>query len=71
MAIEVNLKKWGNSMAVIVPSEIIEKKALKENEPFFIEIVRKANISNIFGSIKKRKMSGQKFKDLVREGWSK
>ncbi len=58
-------------MAVIVPSEIIEKKALKENEPFFIEIVRKANISNIFGSIKKRKMSGQKFKDLVREGWSK
>jgi antitoxin component of MazEF toxin-antitoxin module len=71
MAIEVNLKKWGNSMAVIVPSEIVEKKALKENEPFFIEIVRKADVSDIFGSIKKRKMSGQKFKDIIREGWSR
>ncbi|MEK6893717.1 MAG: hypothetical protein AABX07_05965 [Nanoarchaeota archaeon] len=69
--IEVTLKKWGNSMAVIVPSEIVEKKALKENEPFFIEVVRKADVSEIFGSIKKRKMSGQKFKDMIREEWSR
>jgi len=56
-------------MAVIVPSDLVERKALKENETFLIEIVRKADLSDIFGSIKKRKMSGQEFKDMTREGW--
>jgi len=69
MAVEVKLRKWGNSMAVIVPSDLVERKALKENETFLIEIVRKADLSDIFGSIKKRKMSGQEFKDMTREGW--
>lgn len=71
MAVEVKLKRWGNSMAVIVPSEFVEKQELKEDDSFFIEIVRKADISEIFGSIKKRKMSGQEFKDTIRKGWSK
>lgn len=70
MAIEVKLKKWGNSMAVIVPSAIIEKRKLKENDTILIEVIREADLSGIFGSLKgKRKMSGQKFKDLAREGW--
>ncbi|MBS3077287.1 hypothetical protein J4233_03365 [Candidatus Pacearchaeota archaeon] len=69
MAIEVKLKKWGNSMAIIVPSAIIEKKGLKENDTILIEVFKEANFSKIAGLIKKRKMSGQEFKDLVRKGW--
>ena len=71
MAIEVKLKKWGNSMAVIVPNRIIENQNLRENDKIVIEIVKKADLSKIFGIIKKRKMSGQEFKDMVREGWNK
>ena len=71
MAMQLKLKKWGNSMAVIVPNRVIETNKLKENDEIIVEIVRKADISNTFGVIKKRKMSGQKFKDMVREGWSK
>ncbi|MEK6898668.1 MAG: hypothetical protein AABW79_01055 [Nanoarchaeota archaeon] len=70
MAVEVKLKRWGNSMAVIVPNRIIEDRNLKENDSIIIEVVKKANISHTFGSLKKRKMSGQKFKDMVREGWN-
>lgn len=72
MAVEVKLKRWGNSFGVIVPSEIIEKKHLKENDTIVLEIVKKADLSKIFGSIKKkdRKMSGQEMKDLVRKGWN-
>lgn len=69
MAMEVKLKRWGNSMAVIVPNRFIEEKNLKENETIFIEVVKKADISHLFGSSKKRKLSGQDFKDMVREGW--
>ena len=71
MAVEVKLKRWGNSMAVIVPNKIIEEKHLKENDSIIIEVVKKADLSDAFGSLKsKRKLSGQDFKDLAREGWN-
>ncbi len=69
MAVEVKLKRWGNSMAVIVPSTLIEQKNMKENDTLLIEVIKKADLSDIVGMIKKRKLSGQEFKDLAREGW--
>lgn len=69
MAVEVKLKRWGNSMAVIVPSTLVEQKNMKENDTILIEVVKKADLSDVFGMIKKRKMSGQEAKDMAREGW--
>jgi len=71
MAIQAKLKKWGNSMAIIVPNEIITERRLRENDEIIIEVFQKADISHVLGLIKKRKMSGQKFKDMVRKGWNK
>ena len=71
MAVEVRLKRWGNSMGVILPKEFIQKKRIKENEKIMIEVVKTADLSHIFGMIKKRKMSGQDAKNLAREGWGK
>ena len=71
MAMQAKLKRWGNSMAIIVPNKIIEEKKLKENDEIVVEVVRKADFSNTFGIIKKRKMSGQEFKDMVRRGWNR
>lgn len=68
MAIEVVLKKWGNSMGVVLPKEMVEKEELKENQKVLIEVVKEADFTKLFGSLK-RKMSGQEFKDMVREGW--
>jgi len=70
MAVEVKLKRWGNSMAVIVPNKIVEERHLKENDRIIIEVVKEADLSGMFGSLKpKRKLSGQEFKDSVRKGW--
>ncbi len=49
MAIQARLKKWGNSMAIIVPNRIIEERKLKENYEITIEVGRNAIISNMFG----------------------
>ena len=68
MAIEVVIKKWGNSLGAIFPKKEIEKKHLKPNEKVIIQVVKKADLRDIFGSLK-REMSGQEFKDMVREGW--
>ncbi len=69
MAIEVKVKRWGNSMGVILPKSLVEKGELKEDDNIMIEVVKVADLSDIFGSIKKRKLSGQKAKDLMKEGW--
>lgn len=71
MAIEVKIRKWGNSFGVIIPKELLDSRGLKENDGITIEIVKEADLSNIFGSVKKRKLSGQEFKNLVKEGWKK
>lgn len=71
MAIETKLKRWGNSMAVIVPKSIVETRNLREDDSIVIEIVKTADLSNVFGSIKRRKLSGQEFKEMVKKGWEK
>ena len=68
MAIEVSVKKWGNSMGVILPKDIIRRENLKENEKILIDIVKKVDLTRLFGTLK-RKLSGQEFKNIVREGW--
>ena len=69
MAIEATIKRWGNSMGIIIPSILLEQKRLKENDKILVEVVKEADLSDVFGMIKKRKMSGQKAKDMAREGW--
>ena len=70
IAVEVQLKRWGNSVGVILPKRFVEEQHLKLNEKFLVEVVKEADLSDVFGSLK-RKMSGQEFKDMVRKGWEK
>ena len=70
MEIETTVKKIGNSFGVLFPKEFVRNENLKENKKVIINIVKIADLSDIFGSLKgKMKMSGQKMKDLAREGW--
>ena len=68
MTTEVVLKKWGNSIAAIFPKELIEKEHLKVNQKILIQVIKQTNLRDVFGSLP-RKMSGQAFKDMAREGW--
>ena len=69
MALEVKLRKWGNSLGIILPKDFLEKKKIKENEKILVEVVKEADLSVVFKSVKKRAMSGQEFKEMVRKGW--
>ena len=68
MAIQATIKKWENSMGVLLPKEIVEKEKLKVNEKILINIVKEADLTGIFNYLK-RGISGQEFKDMVRKGW--
>ena len=70
MGIEVTVKKIGNSFGVLFPMEVVKEQGLEENKKIVINIVKVGDLSDIFGSLKgKIRMSGQKMKDLAREGW--
>jgi antitoxin component of MazEF toxin-antitoxin module len=69
MAEELIVKKWGNSLAVVLPRELVKMKKIRENQKVILEVVKKADLSDIFGS-RKIKTSTQKLKDTAREGWN-
>lgn len=68
MATEVIAKKWGNSLGIILPKSLVKEKNLKVNDKIIVHLIKEADLTPIFGTLK-RKMSGQEFKDLVKEGW--
>lgn len=69
MAESMQVKKWGNSLAIILPKELIKKQNIKLNDKIFIHVVKAANLKPIFG-IAERTKSGQKAKDEAKAGWN-
>ena len=46
-------KKWGNSLSVIIPKELVRQMKLKENQEIAIELKPKTNVLNeLFGFAK-------------------
>ncbi len=65
----VKIKKWGNSLGITLPVNIIRNKKIAENEIIEIEIKKKTEpLKKLFGTLS-RKISTQNIKDEIREGW--
>ncbi|MBS3099992.1 DUF104 domain-containing protein [Candidatus Pacearchaeota archaeon] len=67
--INVKLKRWGNSLGAIIPSEIIRNSNLREGIEVTITLQPKRGMSEVFGSLKEWKINTQKLKDKLREEW--
>ncbi|MBI2652070.1 AbrB/MazE/SpoVT family DNA-binding domain-containing protein [Candidatus Woesearchaeota archaeon] len=64
----VTVKKWGSSIAVIIPKEIAKNQGIKEGDEVAINIFKKGNLGDIFGTLK-TKLTGQQLKDMARKDW--
>lgn len=67
--INVKVKKWGNSLGVIIPSEAIESKKIKENDEISLLIVKDSAkvLRETFGMAKgKINKTTQEIKDELR-----
>ncbi|MEK6825368.1 MAG: AbrB/MazE/SpoVT family DNA-binding domain-containing protein [Nanoarchaeota archaeon] len=71
MEITTRLKRWGNSVGIIIPAEMLREKGLKEEEEVIISVEKKKGIRYLFGSLKHAKIDAQKVKDELRKEWSK
>ena len=64
-------RKWGNSIAIVIPIEIVERKHIKENEKIKITVEKdRPKVKDLFGKFpRKFKQSAQEIKDEMRRGW--
>lgn len=69
MEIKAIPRKWGNSLAIILPKKIVDKNRIRENQEIKIEIKENPTAETIFGMLPKWKKSTQKIKDDMRKAW--
>ena len=68
MAVEVTLRRWGNSIGGVFPKNFVEEQNLKPDDIVLVEVVKKADLRDVFGTLKLSK-SSQELKDEARKGW--
>lgn len=68
--IEAHVKRWGNSMGIVIPSETVEREHLSENKRIRLLIIKdsKKTLKETFGIMKSKiKKSSQQVKNELRE----
>ena len=68
MEAEVIAKKWGNSLGVILPSEVVTTEKIKENEKIVIEIKKRQLGCALMGLLKSWNTPPKTIKDEARRG---
>ena len=70
MEIKAIAKKWGSSIGIIIPKEVVDVKKIKENDEITIEIKTRPLAGILWGFGKNRfKKSTQQIKNEIRGSW--
>ncbi len=62
------VRRIGNSLSITIPAEEAKSRHIREGDIVEVEIRRKVNIKDLFGSVKFSK-SSQEMKDEDRRDW--
>lgn len=69
--IEGKLRKWGTSLGLVVPKEIVVKERLQPGQEVMFDIKKRLSVKETFGVLKNWKINSQKVKDELRKEWAK
>ncbi|MFA5020042.1 MAG: AbrB/MazE/SpoVT family DNA-binding domain-containing protein [Candidatus Pacearchaeota archaeon] len=72
MEVKTIARKWGNSIAIILPKNVVETGRINENDSLVVDVKRKVLAKEMFGKFPKwkSKKSAQELKDEMRKGWN-
>ena len=58
-------RKWGSSLGVVIPKDVVKELKLRENQDVVIDIMPKENpLKELFGSVKLSKPTEQLLKEI-------
>ena len=68
MEAHVTVRRWGNSLGITLPAQMVESCNIRENEKLVIEVNRKKalKIKDLMGLAQGLKIDAQKMKDAER-----
>ena len=70
MEIKIKARRWGNSIALILPKIVVDAKGIKENDELSVEIKTNPLAGELFGKFSpSTKKITQKIKDDMKKGW--
>ncbi len=69
MEIKAKARKWGSSIAVVLPKALVDEEGIKPNETIVIEVKKGVRVKDVFGMFPNWKRSAQEIKDEARKGW--
>lgn len=71
MEVKTIARRWGSSIAVVIPKEVADMQRIKENSEITITIQRQRPIAGeMFGLFSRAsKKTAQQIKDEIRSGW--
>lgn len=65
--IEAEVRRWGNSLGIIIPADVVQAEGLKPHDRALVRIVKvRFPDPGSFGMLKDWKIDPQKMKDEIR-----
>lgn len=69
MELELKTKKWGSSLGIIIPRNIVVKEQIDAGQKIIVEIKKKPKMSDIFADLSNWTRSTDEIKKEMKEGW--
>ena len=69
MEIKTKARKWGSSIAVILPKGLVDEAGIKPNETLVIDVKTGRKAKEFFGILKDWKRNTQEIKNEMKKGW--
>lgn len=66
--IETVARRWGDSVAIIIPKIVAEAEKIRPQTKLRIKVVREDDLSDLFGKLNTKK-TPQQLKNEGRTGW--
>ncbi|MBI3027207.1 AbrB/MazE/SpoVT family DNA-binding domain-containing protein [Candidatus Woesearchaeota archaeon] len=67
---EVKTRKWGSSIGIVIPKEVVDEIGIKPDETIRIDVRKPVKAKDVFGMFPRlSKKSAQELKYEMRKGW--
>ncbi|MEM3086133.1 MAG: AbrB/MazE/SpoVT family DNA-binding domain-containing protein [Halobacteria archaeon] len=69
MAVPATVRRWGSSLAVTLPRDLVKRLSLREGERVFIEVKKENPLREVFGKGKLDKPIHRVMREIDAELW--
>ncbi len=69
--VHARIKRWGNSLGILLPKEVVTSERLKENQEITFWIMKPVFVKDLFGiaKSKSRRPTAEILKEIRKEIW--